>query len=200
MMKRTQTLLSFLLALTLAGCASLQEHAPTNAPMTSNARNSKLDKLHSWQANGSISISYQNKTDMGSFTWAQNGLAYDFSTYGPLNAGSVRIAGQPGKATLWKNVGNPVSAHSPEALMHQEMGWFLPLSNLRYWSRGLVAPGVPSKTHYDQYGHLETLDQQGWRIAYQRYQDAGNGYDLPRNFIMTNGDMRVKVVIKQWQL
>lgn len=188
------------LFLVLSGCASLQEHAPTNAPMTSTARNTKLDGLHHWQADGSISITHQNKTDMGSFTWIQNGLAYDFNTYGPLNAGSVRIEGHPGRATLWKNVNTPVTARSPEALMHKEMGWYLPLSNLRFWSRGLIAPGVPSQTHYDQYGHLETLHQEGWRIEYQRYQNAGKGYDLPRNFIMTRDDMRVKVVIKEWQL
>ncbi len=200
-MKHTTYLLPALLALMLGGCATIENApAPSNKLMSSTARNSKLDALHSWQANGAISITNNNKTDMGSFTWAQNGLAYDFSTFGPLNAGSIRIAGHPGKATLWKNVNTPISAGSPEAIMKKELGWFLPLSNLRFWSRGLPAPDVANKTHYDKFGHLEQPHQQGWRIDYHRYQSAGKGYDLPRNLIMTNGNMRVKVVIKQWQI
>lgn len=191
------------LALTLTGCATLESpfdraaQAPSNQPLTSTERSSRLSLLESWTTSGSVGISYRGKTDIGTFVWRQSGLNYDFRTYGPLNAVSIRIEGRPGRATLWKNANSSRSASSPEALMRQEMGWFLPLSNLRFWSRGLAAPGVVGQKRYDEFGHLTLLQQQGWTINYQRYQAVADK-DLPRNVVMTHGDLRVKIIFKRW--
>lgn len=203
MKTRNLSLISLGLMLLLAGCASLESpfdraaKAPTNKPLSSKTRASQLSHMESWTTRGSVSISYRGKTDIGSFVWHQRGLAYDFRTYGPLNSGSVRIEGRPGKATLWKDPRNPRTARSPEALMQQEVGWYLPLSNLRYWSRGLAAPGMPGRKRFDQYGHLAFLEQQGWAIDYQRYQAVGDR-DLPRNIVMSHGELRVKIIFKEW--
>lgn len=188
-----------IMATSLTGCSTIEgpAQAPSNQPLSNTQRSAQLSQLNSWTAKGSVGISYQGKTDIGTFVWRQDGLAYDFRTYGPLNAASVRIEGSPGYATLWKNVNTPRSAPSPEALMRQELGWFLPLSNLRFWSRGLAAPGIAARTTHDEYGHLKVLQQQGWLVNYQRYQAVGN-LDLPRNVVMTNGNLRVKIVFKQW--
>lgn len=202
-LSRFKAISSFIIAFSLTGCSTLQgtferaPQAPTNQALSSTQRSTQLSHYNSWTTSGSVSISYQNKTDIGSFVWRQDGLDYDFRTYGPLNAASIRIEGRPGHATLWKNVNTPRTASSPEALMQQELGWFLPLSNLRFWSRGLVAPGVAARKSYDQYGHLKMLQQQGWLINYQRYQAVGN-LDLPRNIVMTSGDLRVKIIFKRW--
>jgi outer membrane lipoprotein LolB len=191
------------LVITLTGCSTMQSPfdraavAPNNKPLSSTARSSQLSHLQSWKTSGSVGITFNGKTDIGTFVWRQDGLAYDFRTYGPLNAASVRIEGRPGIATLWKDVNTPRSAPTPEALMRQELGWFLPLSNFRFWSRGLAAPGVVGVKRYDQFGHLQLLQQQGWTINYQRWQAVGD-IDLPRNVVMTHGDLRVKIIFKQW--
>jgi outer membrane lipoprotein LolB len=171
--------------------------APSNKPLSSTQRSTQLSRLDSWTTSGSVGISYSGKTDIGTFVWHQKGLAYDFRTYGPLNVASIRIEGQPGRATLWKNAHTSRTAVTPEVLMRQELGWFLPLSNLRFWSRGLAAPGVVGQQRYDEFGHLQVLQQQGWLINYQRYQAVGN-IDLPRNVVMTHRDLRVKIIFKEW--
>ncbi len=197
------TIASIIMVTSLTGCSTMQSifertpQAPSNQALTSTQRSAQLSQINSWTTRGSVGISYQGKTDIGTFVWRQDGLAYDFRTYGPLNAASIRIEGSPGHATLWKNVNTPRSASSPEALMQQELGWFLPLSNLRFWSRGLAAPGIPARKIHDEYGHLKVLQQQGWLINYQRYQAVGN-LDLPRNVLMTNNNLRVKIIFKQW--
>ncbi len=190
------------LTVLLTGCALMESPfdraaAPNNQALSSTERSAQLSRLDAWTTSGSVGITYQGKTDIGTFVWRQEGLYYDFRTYGPLNAASVRIEGRPGIATLWKNVNTSRSSSSPEALMKEEMGWFLPLSNLRFWSRGLAAPGIPSQKRFDQFGHLALLQQQGWTINYQRYQAVGDK-DLPRNVLMTHGDLRVKIVFKKW--
>ncbi len=193
----------FCLITLLSGCATMQSPfdnpavAPSNEKQSSKERSLQLQNFTRWETSGSVGISYQGKTDIGTFVWVQNDLAYDFKTYGPLNVASIRIEGRPGAATLWKNVNTPRKAASPEALMRRELGWFLPLSNLRFWSRGLAAPGPVNSTQYDRFGHLTFLQQQGWAIQYQRYQ-AAKGLDLPRNMVMTHGDIRVKIIFKKW--
>lgn len=194
--------LSLSLALIVSGCATMESPfdraaAPNNQALSSVERSAQLSRLDAWTTSGSVGITYQGKTDIGTFVWRQEGLYYDFRTYGPLNAASVRIEGRPGIATLWKNVSDSRSSSSPEALMREEMGWFLPLSNLRFWSRGLAAPNIPARKQFDRYGHLALLQQQGWTINYQRYQAVGDK-DLPRNVLMTHGDLRVKIVFKKW--
>lgn len=202
-LNKCMTIASIIMVTSLTGCSTMQSifertpQAPSNQALTRTQRSAQLSQINSWTTRGSVGISYQGKTDIGTFVWRQDGLAYDFRTYGPLNAASIRIEGSPGHATLWKNVNTPRSASSPEALMQQELGWFLPLSNLRFWSRGLAAPGIPARKIHDEYGHLKVLQQQGWLINYQRYQAVGN-LDLPRNVLMTNNNLRVKIIFKQW--
>jgi len=189
-----------ILSLQLASCTlfSPTPKAPINKKMTGTAREQQTRQIKNWQASGAISISFNNKTDVGSFDWTQRGLNYTFQTYGPLNLGGVSIQGRPGFVTLNKS-SKRTTARSPEQLMQQELGWYLPLSNLRYWCRGLPAPGIKSVPRYDQFGHLRLLRQQGWSISYKKYQ-AVSGQDLPRTIVFGHQNLRVKVVIRSWQI
>jgi len=135
---------------------------------------------------------------MGSFSWDQFGSQYDLRTFGPLNMAGLRVTGRPGRAQLWKSSQTSVSASSPEKLMQRELGWHLPVTNFRYWSRGVPAPNIASTKRFDRFGHLINLNQQGWNISYREYQSV-KGRDLPRTIIFTHDPVRVKMVIKSWK-
>lgn len=194
--------LKILLILTLfltAGCSWLQRSAPAdNMVIPKETRQQQIQDMNVWTAKGAISITYQGRTDIGSFDWDQRGSRYDLKTYGPLNMAGLRIAGQPGLVQLWKSSQQPVSASTPEELMAREIGWYLPLTNFRYWSRGIPAPGSNSNKEFDRFGHLIQLNQQGWNIKYQQYQSV-QGMDLPRTIIYSHDPVRVKMVIKTWK-
>jgi outer membrane lipoprotein LolB len=135
---------------------------------------------------------------MGSFTWEQLQDRYAINFYGPLNLGAVGIQGLPGRVTLVKPTGS-YSASTAEELMQRQLGWYLPVSNMYYWVRGIPAPGAKGQEQHDQYGHLTFLQQQGWTINFQAFQ-LGEQADLPRKIVMANQQLHVKLVINNWQL
>lgn len=184
--------------LLLTGCAGLKKPMPAqNLLIPKTTRQQQIQAMNDWTAEGAISISYKNKTDLGSFSWKQTGLAYDLRTYGPLHMAGIRITGSPGRVRLWKNSRHSVSAITPEHIMKREIGWYLPLTNFRYWTRGIPAPKTPAKEKFDRFGHLSYLSQQGWNISYLKYQSV-RGVDLPHTIVFSLDSIRVKMVIKSW--
>lgn len=184
--------------LLLSGCSWLKRPQPAeNLLISKKARQERIQAMNAWTAEGAISITYKTKTDMGSFSWKQKGLEYDLHTYGPLHMAGVRITGSPGRVRLWKTSKHSVSAITPEHIMKREIGWYLPLSNFRYWTRGIPAPKAPSKQEFDHFGHLISLNQQGWNITYQKFQSV-QGVDLPHTIVFSHDPIRVKMVIKSW--
>jgi outer membrane lipoprotein LolB len=156
--------------------------------------------LHSgnWDIQGALSIQNRDKTQMGTFTWKQIGPCYAINFYGPLNLGAIGIAGQPGKVTLNKPLSS-FSAPTPEALMWQQLGWYLPVTNMYYWVRGFPAPGISRKQERDKFGHMIFLQQQGWTIRFAGYQSSLYP-DLPLKIWMDNQQLHVKLVINSWDL
>lgn len=185
--------------LILSGCAWLSRPTPAeNIVIPEATRQNQIKAMNDWKAHGAISITYQGRTDIGSFSWDQSGSKYDLRTFGPLNMAGLRVTGRPGTAKLWKSSQTPVSASSPEQLMQGELGWHLPITNFRYWSRGIPAPNRDSQKRFDRFGHLVYLNQQGWTISYKNYQSV-QGRDLPRTIIFNHDPVRVKMVIKSWK-
>lgn len=198
---RSLTILSLLLSLLLYGCASPMQvnFTPQNYQTKPwQQRKTHLVKKKQWYMQGAVSIQVQNKTQMGSFTWQQQQDNYTIQLSGPLNIAGVQLRGNSQNVALWRG-GKWNYANTPETLMKQQLGWYLPISNLYYWVRGLPAPGIPAKEQHDQFGHLSDLQQQGWQITYQAYQTRGN-VDLPRKIYLNNQGLHAKLVIKQWQI
>ena len=42
--------------------------------------------------------------------------------------------------------GKRYNAASPEQLLAEQWGFHLPVSNMKYWVRGLPVPGIPATT------------------------------------------------------
>lgn len=186
--------------LVLSGCATQMEPPFDHQVYQKQPwklRKVKLNDQVCWNIRGAVSVTNRGNTQMGTFTWKQVQDRFAINFYGPLNIGAFGIKGAPGSVTLVKPTGS-YNAPNAETLMQEQMGWYLPVTNLYYWVRGLPAPG-PSHERYDSYGHLAMLQQQGWTIQYQAYQ-AQNNADLPRKIIMDNEELHVKLVIKNWNL
>lgn len=193
---------AFLLYATfLYGCATQMEPPVDNATYSKKPwtlRKTRLGDKKSWNIQGAVSVTNRGKTQMGTFTWQQVYQRYTINIYGPLNLAGVGLQGSPGQVTLYKPTGT-FTAPNAETLMQSQLGWYLPISNLYYWVRGLPAPGHVTKQEQDQYGHLVLLEQQGWTIQYQSFQ-SNDDTDLPRKIIMDNQNLHVKLVIKSWDL
>lgn len=202
MKKLSQWIGLTLASLFLGACASHQPatNHPENKTQTAKSRQVDLATIKNWYVKGSIGVKNEQDAWSASIYWKlRNKNNYTLQLFGPAGMGTLKIVSAGNKVTLTNNKNETFNAPSSETLLEQQTGWYLPLSNMYYWVRGIAVPNMPAKTTYDQYHHLTTLEQQGWDIQYLRYTSV-DGVDLPSKIFMTYQKLGVKIVISSWQL
>lgn len=184
----------------MASCTSItQPEAPPAAPKATWAdRQARLDRIQSWRINGKIAVQTAKDSGSASINWAQNQRSYNISLLGPLGSHGMNLSGQPGHVVMQMD-GKSYSSSSPEQLLATRWGFNLPVSNMRYWIRGIPVPGIPAQTQFDRYGRLTNLVQQGWNIQFLGYSNQG-GVDLPARLSITSSSLRAKVIVYQWSV
>jgi outer membrane lipoprotein LolB len=198
-------ILSLTWLLALAGCTTTvktpeQQPAAQTKPVAWESRAQTLSSISNWDLKGLIAIRQNKDAVSANWQWQQQANHnYSISLYGPLGSNSVQLTGSPNHVLLEMSDGKKFSAKSVEALVAQQSGWRLPVSNLYFWIRGLPVPGVAAKKQLDANQRITTMIQQGWRVEYLNYTSV-NQIDLPSKMTLTNPDMSVKIVIKHWQL
>ena len=161
------------------------------------ARQQQLLSLSHWTLRGAIGVKQQQKGFNAQMHWQQNDLVYQIRLFGPLGGGLVQLQGSPEQVTLITSDKKLTHANNAEQLLQRQTGWRLPIDNLNFWIRGLAAPTSKAEKQMDRYQHIRTLKQQGWNIQFQRYTQV-KGIDLPSKMTLYHGDLRIRIIIKQW--
>jgi outer membrane lipoprotein LolB len=158
-----------------------------------------LNRIQSWQISGKIAVQTPKDSGSASVDWTQNQGSFIISLMGPLGSNGLRLSGQPGKVTLETADGKHFTASNPEQLLAERWGFHLPVSNLKYWIRGLPVPGIPANTQFDSAGRLTQLSQQGWHIRFLSYTRAGAA-DVPAKLFINSSDLNVKIIVYNWKV
>lgn len=190
-MKRLCTLA---LTLLLGACGLFPAHEEPAAPMPDNS-----GALLHWHISGKVGIRLPAEAHSAYVEWTQHANDFDVLLFGPLGQGKSRLLGKPGAVQLQLANGDTWRDTSPEALLDRLYGWQLPVSRAQYWVKGLAAPKTPAVTQLNADGTLAHLEQDGWRIDYLNYQQDAAPIRLPQKLIMQYDQVRVTLVIKQWQ-
>lgn len=205
-MKRTLLLFSQLALIASTGTIFLTACSTNTAPpsepgvkMPWQKREHNLAQIHAWNLNGKIGVQTSKDSGSASVQWMQTANNYTLSLMGPLGAGGMTLKGHPGAVSLTTADGKTFTADSAESLLAKQWGYKLPVSYLKYWVRGMPVPNLASKTSFDQYNRLNSVQQQGWYINYQGYTKTSMG-DLPNKMTITSPSMKVKVIISSWQV
>lgn len=147
-------------------------------------------------------LGYTSDSDSGSawLDWEQSGDRASAHISGPFGAGSAQLISSTQGATLKRPGETDIHADSAGELTHKLFGWPFPIEQLRYWVRGLPAPGIPVTTFAsDSRGLLSHLEQGAWVLTFIRYQNTSAG-PLPSKIKVSTGNLQIKLVIKEWQL
>ena len=164
-------------------------------------RNAVL-QLNKWTISGRVGVYTEDEAWPGDLIWKQNQKKYDLRIIAPLGAGNLHIFTANGGVIL-ESSSNPRPYFSPDAesLLKQQFGWILPLDNLRYWVRGIPHPISPVSgvMEFDGQGHLQTLNQSGWKVSFARYKKVGP-YQLPGKILLEQQERSVKIIIRRWML
>ncbi|WP_240914314.1 lipoprotein insertase outer membrane protein LolB [Microbulbifer sp. SH-1] len=189
-----------LLLLLLAAC-SAQKPQPQQPPAQT-AQTQSAAALQRWEAKGKLGVRSPKENGSANLTWQQASGNYRIHLSGPLGAGATMISGSPTGVSLQRGNDPAVFASNPAQLTEEIMGWPLPVSEMFYWVRGLVAPGAVSGEQRNAQGQLLRLQQAGWQLDFGGYQSVGP-YQLPTRIkAATNqaaGPVSVTVVIKEWE-
>jgi outer membrane lipoprotein LolB len=152
-----------------------------------------------WQFHGRVSLTQGEQGWHAGLDWETRPDQYRLQVSGPLGQGALLLTGDEYGVTLVDAEGRVYMSTDAEGLLLQVAGWRLPVSGLQYWVRGLPAPNTPVEATRDAQGRLQQLEQSGWNISYQRYQDVA-GSAWPVKIRLERDDLTVKLVIDQWQL
>lgn len=189
----------FLILICLVGCTTVTPPRFGTYHLSWQARQKQLNNLKNWNLYSAIGIKNSQVRTSARVHWQQFEDNYILDITSQFNIGGVKIVGDSSGVTLWRSTTNKISAKTPEKLMYQELGWSLPMDNLRYWILGLPAPKLAYKSQFDAYNHLIYLQQQGWEINYANFISVNN-IDLPTSILISNPRLQVKVIIKKWEL
>lgn len=200
-MKLLRNLLIPALALVLAGCAGLgpQESVEGSGSAEDwSAHKARISTIDGWQISGKIGIQAPQDSGSGTLFWLQRQDYFDIRLSGPLGRGATRLTGRPDAVALEVAGQGRFEAESPEALVESQLGWQLPVSNLLWWVRGVPAPDSRSRVQLNADGRLARLQQDGWDVEYLGYTDE-NGYTLPSRIKLAGRDLKIALVVKDWQ-
>jgi outer membrane lipoprotein LolB len=164
------------------------------------AQQARILANHNWTLTGRLGIKTPEDAWSATLLWTQHAEQFQIRVTAPFGQGSVELQGGPGQVVMRAPKDKTYEADEPEALMHAQLGWSLPLAGLRYWVRGVPDP-QHEVTHIrlDNWGRLAELQQSGWRISIEDYQLA-DGIELPAKMSLLTDRLEVRLVTRDWQL
>lgn len=190
------------LPLLLAACATTpQVRIKADASLVRGqlAREQQLAGADHWTLQGRLGVSNGKDGGSGSFSWTQNGDRYEFVLRGPsISGANFRLSGGPDGALLEGLKGGPLRGPDSETLMHEALGWEVPLRDLRAWVLGLRADSGPAELVFGENRLPSLLQQDGWTVDYREW-DASHQPPLPKKVYAGKSPYKVKLSIESWQ-
>jgi len=183
-------------ALALAACATPHVKPDDASLARQGERERVLAGQPNWQLAGRLGVSNAKDAGSGSLTWKQDGDAFRFSVHAPVTGKTWVLSGDDGHARLDGLREQAVESADAGSLLERELGWKVPVAELRYWVRGARSPGMAS-IEFREDGLPAVIVQGGWTVRYLDYDQAQDP-PLPSKVFATRGDYKVRLAIREW--
>jgi outer membrane lipoprotein LolB len=154
-------------AVVVTGCASLAPPAPVEPTAGVSVEHYRGRFSVRYEQNGETRNTY------GNFDWQQNGENATVQLLDPLGQTQAIVRQSPRSASLELPGKAPLTGPRLDDVMHDALGFALPVGGLRYWLHMQGAPGSQASIERDAQTQRPTrLKQDGWTIDYQAYFDG----------------------------
>ncbi|WP_419834212.1 lipoprotein insertase outer membrane protein LolB [Endozoicomonas atrinae] len=157
----------------------------------------RLGQIKSWEIAGRLNMRVPGRSGNMSLDWRQRADEYKLFLDGPFGVTVARVSGNRQGVSV-STSDETRYGPSPEMLLYSLTGWQFPVSNLRYWVRGLPAPGNDARIQLNNQGYPEKIEQQGWTVAYQQY-GLSQSSRLPARLTVTHGEVRLTLMVNSWK-
>ncbi len=179
----------------LAACSSTRMDAPVNDDWQ--VRRDVLSGLSHWEFTGRIGVRDDRESHSSRIRWRQNQDDYVINLWGALNVGATEITGTPRGVRLLQEGKAALTAATPEDLVEEHLGYDLPVSQLRYWIKGMPSPGSTGLPSFNKEHHLVSLEQDGWTVQYLAYTQY-EAESLPTRIRIEKPPLRLDFVRLDW--
>jgi len=187
-----------LFSLTACTGVTVKESEPANEAAFE-ARTANLVVITQWGLSGKISLDDGNEGGSGKLRWDVEPGRSQLDFHGAFGRGAWQLSVGPEGALLRMADGTEQLTAGVDELIREHIGWPVPLDALKWWVRGLAAPGLVEDKQIDANGLLLSLQQFGWSVNFNRYDAAGE-FELPVRIEATRNNHRVKLAISRWRV
>lgn len=186
----------------LAACASTGNRAAKSidGDAALEARAVRLAELPRWTLTGRIAVSDGREGGSGRIEWAQDRGTFDIGVRAPVAGGSWRLSGDPGLSRLDGVGEHPLLGDRAATLLERELGWHLPLDEVRAWIRGVPLDDSHALVDPDADGLPRSIVEAGWRVEYRAWMDAGESLQMPRRLVARKAPYEVRIAVDRWSL
>jgi outer membrane lipoprotein LolB len=202
--------IAFVITLLVTGCTTLDVSdsgtdsyidSSIDAEQTWRERQIELSAIKYWQLTGRLAVSNGEDAWNVNLEWQQRDEDYQIILNGPFGTGKVKLIGNADGVLLKDADDQTFYADTPEMLLYEQTGMYMPVAGLRYWVMGLASPAQKKKPKLDNLGRLAYLEEANWQVKFKRYTQV-SGIDLPRKvFILKHAnELDVRLVVDNWKL
>jgi len=153
-----------------------------------------------WQIKGKLGVRSDSGNGSLSVNWQQINDNYLIYTQAALGQGAATLEGDNTRLVISAVGKAPVTSFAPNQLVEDTFGWKIPITDLKYWVRGIPNPeqdNTATKAQYDEAGNLTQLNQYGWSLSFSRYQKVQD-WALPGRIRATQGNTTLTLIIRDW--
>lgn len=156
-----------------------------------------LSGITNFSIQGRIGIQTNPKGFSGSLIWQHRPSADDIDLFSPLGSQVASIKSTATQITLLDSSGKSYHAADAETLTQDVLGWRLPLKGLSDWALGRPRLAPIKHSAWNAQGQLTHLEQDGWKIEYENYQQQGN-HSLPGKIYLKSEQLNIKLLVEKW--
>lgn len=184
----------------LFGCSTVPKpkREPKEIAQLFEKRKLAVENINNWNINARAGFTTADDSGSVSMFWRQKDAAYHISLIAPLGQGRIDLTGENENVVLTTSKGKTLYGESAEELILRATGFIVPITLLKYWIKGLPGPETQAKLEYNNDGTIASMRQAEWNIEYLNYEKQKQNY-LPQKLKATNRDIKIKIVIKEWQ-
>lgn len=193
---RVRAALALALAVLLVGCAAVPARRAAQSPWPQ--RRAQLQALDPYELAGRVAVAAGSEGFSAHLSWRQQGARSTVELSGALGIGGLHVVADGESLDVETSKGERLANDEARTELEGKLGFEPPLASLRYWLLGVPDPGSPAVETLGADQRLSGLEQDGWQIAYPDYLDAG-GYALPHHLTLRHGDVRVRLIVYNWQ-